>query len=201
VAAGYAWGHSDVGDVTGYNGAPPTGNFSYDPNGWVGNVYFGYNWQFNTIVVGLEGEVGYLGVDGSQQYPPYVGVRGSDDSVASTNAGWYGAITGRIGIAFQNFLVFAKGGYALTGITNSFIDSNAVGLTLVSGTETDTRNGWTIGGGVEAMFARNWIARAEFDYYDFGTVNHTALASNGVSYTFSHSLTVSVVKGGLAYKF
>lgn len=201
IEGGYAWGHSNVTDVTGYNALSPAGDFSYNPSGGVGNIYGGYNFQFDPFVVGVEGEVGYFGLSGSQQYPPYVGVRGSDDSVAETHPGWYGAITGRVGVFWDNFLFFAKGGYAITGIKNSYTDTNATGTTLVSGTDTSDRNGWTVGGGVDYMFLPNWIARIEYAYYDFGTASHTATSAGGVNYTFDHSLTASVVKGGIAYKF
>ena len=201
IEGGYAWGHSNVSDVNGYNAVSPVGDFSYSPNGGVGNLYAGYNFQFDWFVTGVEGEVGYFGLDGSAQYPPYVGVRTGADSIATTHAGWYGAITGRVGVAFQNFLFFAKGGYAITGIKNSYTDSDPAGITLVSGTDTSNRNGWTVGGGVDYMITPNWVARLEYAYYDFGTASHTALGSNGVSYTFDHSLTASVIKGGIAYKF
>jgi outer membrane immunogenic protein len=201
IEGGYAWGHSNVTDVNGYNAVSPVGDFSYNPTGGVGNLYGGYNFQFDPFIVGVEGEFGYFGLDGSAQYPPYVGVRTAADSIATTHPGWYGAITGRVGVFFQNFLFFAKGGYAITGIKNSYTDTDATGTTLVSGTDTSNRNGWTVGGGLDYMITPNWIARLEYAYYDFGTASHTATSAGGGSFTFDHSLTASVLKGGIAYKF
>jgi opacity protein-like surface antigen len=34
---------------------------------------------------------------------------------------------------------------------------------------SETRTGWTVGGGIEWAFWSNWSAKAEYDYYDFGT--------------------------------
>ena len=34
------------------------------------------------------------------------------------------------------------------------------------------RAGWTIGGGLEWMFARNFTVKGEYLYYDFGSVNY-----------------------------
>jgi outer membrane immunogenic protein len=34
---------------------------------------------------------------------------------------------------------------------------------------TETRTGWTVGGGVEWAFWSNWSAKLEYDFYDFGT--------------------------------
>lgn len=199
AAGGYAWGNASATDVTGYNAAGF--NFSYTPDGGVGNIYGGYNFQFDPFIVGVEGEVGYLGLDGSAQYPPFVGVRTAADSVASTDGGWYAAITGRVGVFFENWLFFAKGGYAFTGIKSSYTDTDPTGTTLVSGTDTGNRNAWTVGGGVEYMFWTNWIARFEYAYYDFGTDSHTATSSGGGTFVFDHKLSASVVKGGIAYKF
>ena len=36
-------------------------------------------------------------------------------------------------------------------------------------TGSETRNGWTIGGGVEWAFLQNWSAKVEYAYYAFGT--------------------------------
>jgi len=34
---------------------------------------------------------------------------------------------------------------------------------------SQTRTGWTVGGGVEWAFWNNWSAKLEYDFYDFGT--------------------------------
>ena len=201
IDAGYAWGSSTVNDISGYNGAGGVGDFSYNPRGFQGDLRIGYNWQINQFVIGGEGEFGYLGIDKSQQYPPYVGVRTAADSVANTSNGWYGALSGRVGIAFNNFLLFAKGGGVFTSIDNSFNDTDPVGLILVSNTTTSKRTGWTAGGGVEFAFNQNWAARVEYAHYDFGTESHTAVANSGTSYTFRHSLTLDSVRVGLTYLF
>ena len=36
------------------------------------------------------------------------------------------------------------------------------------------KNGYTVGGGLEYMFAPNWSAKAEYQYYNFGTTTFTA---------------------------
>ena len=34
---------------------------------------------------------------------------------------------------------------------------------------SETRTGWTVGGGIERAFWNNWPATVEYDFYDFGT--------------------------------
>jgi opacity protein-like surface antigen len=78
--------------------------------------------------------------------------------------------------------------------------------------QSDTRIGWTIGGGAEWMLSPNWLVRAEYRYADFGTANFTDVRTctgctpNGFQATplvvsnalrvVTHTATV-----GLAYKF
>lgn len=201
LTGGYTRGHSNVGDLNGYNGPPPAANFGYNPDGGVAGLYAGYNFQFNWFVTGIEAEAGYLGLDANAQYPPYVGVRGPGDSVAHTNAGWYGEVTGRVGVAIPKFLFFAKGGCVFTDITNSYTDTDPAGTTLVSGTDTCNRRGWTVGGGLEYKITPSWIGRLEYAYYDFGTARNIALTPGGYPWSFDHSLTASVYTVGIAYKF
>ena len=194
---GYVWGRSTQTDITNYNLAGST--ISYNPRGFQGGAHFGYNWQINQIVLGIEGEVGYLGWKKSAQYGPYIGVRTAADSVAGTSDGVFGVIAGRLGYAFDNTLLFVKGGGIFTGVKSSFIDTDPAGITLISGTDTKNRNGWTVGGGLEHAFTRNWAVRVEYAHYAFGTASHTATGSNGVPYTFSHSLSADSVRVGLTY--
>ena len=196
---GYIWGNSTLTDVTGYNSAGSS--FSYKPRGFQGGGQIGYNWQINQFVFGLEGELGYISWKKSAQYPPFVGVRGPNDSVAETTNGAFGVIAGRVGVAFDRVLVFAKGGAIFTGIKNSFTDTDATGTTLVSGTDTSHRNGWTAGGGVEYAITRNWIARLEYAHYGFGTKSHTATSAGGASFVFDHKLSGDSVRGGISYLF
>ena len=196
--AGYVWGRSNLHDVGGYNGPP---DFTYDPRGFQGGAHFGYNYQINQFVLGIEGELGFLSWKKSAQYPPYVGVRSGADSIASTSDGAFGVIAGRAGIAFDRTLLFVKGGGIFTGVHNSFTDTDPFGTTLVSGTDTKDRCGWTVGGGVEYAFAGNWAGRIEYAHYDFGTASHTATSAGGTPFTFDHSLRADSVRAGITYLF
>ena len=44
-------------------------------------------------------------------------------------------------------------------------------------TASETRTGWTVGGGIEWAFWNNWSMKAEFDYYDFGTSSVTLVGT------------------------
>lgn len=201
VFAGGATSHATVLDVDGYNSTGYT--FGYHPNGFFGGAYGGYNWQYGHFVFGAEGELGYLGLDGSAQYPPFVGVRGPNDSVASLKSDFYASLTGRLGYAFDNVLVYAKGGVVGLNTKVSYIDTDPTGTTLVSGTsETKFLGGYTVGAGVEMAITPRWLLKGEYMFADYGKISNTALSSGGTSYTFTHDLKeVHTFKVGLAYKF
>ena len=199
INGGYAWGNATLSEAPppAYNGPP---DFSYRPNGFQGGLHAGVNWQASALVFGIEGELGYLGLSGSQQFPPYVGVRTAADSVAATSGGWFASIAGRVGFAVNNFLLYAKGGGIWANIGNSFTDTDPIGLTLVAGTTVSGRTGWLAGAGVEVAVNPNLTARIDWTHYDFGTASHTATASNAVLYTFRHRLTADSVRLFLSWK-
>lgn len=198
--AGYDWGLVHVTDVDSYNGPP---QIRYEPDGGNFAVHLGYNWvPFENVVVGVEGELGYYGMDGSQQYPPYIGVRSATDSVASIEGGLFLSGAVRVGYAFDNFLLYAKVGGAGVGMETKYIDDDPNGTTLVSGTSVRGMSGGvTFGAGVEYWFAEGWSARAEYDRYDFGIMTHTAKSAGGSTWVFRHAVLANAVKFGISYHF
>ena len=64
--AGGAWGDVEVRDTTG--GVTP-GPFSYDVDGAFGGGTIGYNFQFSNVVLGVEGDLGYMDASGGGVIP------------------------------------------------------------------------------------------------------------------------------------
>jgi outer membrane immunogenic protein len=48
-----------------------------------------------------------------------------------------------------------------------------------AGSTSDVQFGWTIGGGLEHVFARGWSLKAEYLYFDLGDVTYTGRATAG----------------------
>jgi len=129
----------------------------------------GCDYQFApTWVIGAEGAVAGLANNGGHSFP--LQNPGDFESIAA-RTDLISSVTGRLGYAVDNWLLYARGGVAWASnkysITGSFADSpfDFEGL--------DTRTGWTAGAGLEWAFAQDWSARIEYNYYDFGahTVN------------------------------
>ncbi len=88
---------------------------------------------------------------------------------ATSRADIQGSIRGRVGIAWDRALLYATGGVAFSGFNNSITDTT--GFVAPAGTSasfSNTRVGWTVGGGIEYAITNNWSVRAEYRYSDFG---------------------------------
>jgi outer membrane immunogenic protein len=90
-----------------------------------------------------------------------------------------------------------KGGWADARI-NTFAINTATG---VNGSATQWQGGWTIGGGLDYMFAPNWIAGIDFNYYNF-KFNRTATATDfTISNWYNTNSNIYAVTARLDYLF
>ncbi len=169
---GYGWGNSDWHD-------PLFGAASVKNDGFIGGGQIGYNWQVDpNWVLGLEGDISGSGMSGSSVC--YGGVSCSND------INWLATVTGRVGYSFDRALLYAKGGVA-------FMDQDLrLSVPGLIATSSETRAGWTIGGGLEYAFAPAWSAKVEYNYMDFGT---RSIDGTDVDQT------VNAIKVGVNYRF
>ncbi len=159
--------------------------------GFVGGVQLGANWNFaNNFVVGFEADLdGTAGNTNSQQY---LGQAKSSNGTLYTTwsqhvatLNYIGTGRGRLGyLITPTIQVFGTGGLAYGGVqaVNSYADSAANGIIASSGqlaaapkafgaTFTGTLTGWTAGGGIEWMFTPEWSVKADYLYYNLGSVS------------------------------
>lgn len=179
LQAGYAWGSGNIDQI----GGP--GFVDTDPDGFLGGVYGGYNYQMsNNIVIGAELDVVYANVDGSGEIFTAPGVPSGFDATEELN--WSGAARLRLGYAVDRFLPYIAGGVAFGDVD---VSSNAGGPSF-----GDTFTGWTIGAGVDYAMTDNLLLRAEYRYTDFGTESFGGINADV-------DLTTNEVRLGIAYKF
>ena len=109
---------------------------------------------------------------------------------------WTSTVTGRIGAAFDRFLIYGKGGVAFAQDQSSFTDTFANGAST-----TFMRTGWTAGAGLEYGITRNWSAKIEYDYLNFGpqTLNFTTPTTP--LYSSNANLNIQEVKAGINFRF
>ncbi len=172
INGGYAWGTSNWTDSTG----AATGNFNVR-GGMVGGT-IGYNLQTSQFVLGAEGDI-----DASW-------IKGTDATACcETKNDWFATARARVGYAFDRWMPFVTGGAA-------FADVKMTPGGLPS--ETETKIGWTAGGGLEYAFQGAWSAKVEYLYADLGKANCSAATC---ALATDVNFKTSIVRGGVNYHF
>jgi outer membrane immunogenic protein len=187
--AGGTFAHES--DTATFVGGPLSGlsaSGTSNGNGAVAGGQAGFNWQSNALVLGIEGDFDWSGLQGSDT----AGIVSQ-----STKMPWIATIRGRVGAAFDRLLVYGTAGAAFQDFSQS-ITAAGIG-TLFSASQVDY--GWTAGAGIESAFAPNWTARVEYLFVD------TSMSLSGpvnlIGGTLSHSGTLeqNIIRSGINYKF
>ncbi|MEA3066569.1 MAG: outer rane immunogenic protein [Sphingomonadales bacterium] len=156
----------------------------------LGGVQGGFDYQFApNWVAGIEGQYSWLGSNDN-------GIIFPGGFVYTNTRPAIGSLTGRVGFAFGAAMVYVKGGYA-------FADNRETltlgGAPIPFAFDSSHRDGYTVGTGLEYMFAPNWSGKVEYQYYDFGSSRFVAPAAFvplGAFRNDEHS-----VKAGVNYHF
>jgi outer membrane immunogenic protein len=130
----------------------------------------GYRWQTANWVLGLEAQGDWANLKGSNSsltaIIPYIN---------QTKVDAIGLFTGQVGYAWNNVLLYLKGGAAVTDNKDtSFFTATGVQFNAAS----ETRWGGAVGGGIEIGFAPNWSVGVEYDHLFMGNHNVTFPQSN-----------------------
>ena len=190
---GGGWGDKTVSVPSILPGVSVTG----DVDGFLGGGQVGCNLQFGgNWVIGIEGEGSAANIKGDVTQT-ILGITGT----ASAKTDWIASATGRLGWAWDRWLIYGKGGAAWAHDKYSL----SIPVFLEQETASETRTGWTVGGGVEWAFWNNWSVKAEFDYYDFGTSSVTLVGTFGGAPIAVPGVEIrqkiSVGKLGINYRF
>jgi outer membrane immunogenic protein len=197
VNAGAAWNRADFTTLGGSTAfAFPRGTTYWSPNeaGFTGGGQVGYNFQSGSFVYGVEADFNYVDNKASVTQPSANFIVPSITS--TTKLEWMGTVRGRVGVAFAPTLFYITGGWAFA----HFKDTVTAPGVDVPANVSKTRSGWTVGGGVEHMFARNWTAKIEALYADVGKWDGL-LTVGGDTYRTQFEHQVLTVRGGLNYKW
>lgn len=162
--------------------------YSYDFTGAVGGGHIGYNWQVSpNWVFGLEG-------DGEATSVRDSGL-GTLGFFHQTRLNWLASARARLGYAAGNTLLYVTGGAAFGEVeVTKATAPNVVPFAVY----TDTLTGWTVGAGVEHMFAPNWTGRLEYRYTDLGETGFQSAFVNSQDYA---TVRFHAVRAGISYKF
>jgi outer membrane immunogenic protein len=179
--------------IGGHLGGAFAGNNSLEGSGgrFMGGVQGGFDYQFATNwVVGAEAQYSWLSNNNN-------GVLFPGNTLVTTNNNQLGSATGRLGYTWGPALLYAKGGYAWRD--NNNIGVTVAGLPAAFTTNGTRKDGYTVGAGLEYMFAPNWSAKAEYQYYNFGSTTFTSGPAPVVGAHFRDD--EHTVKVGVNYRF
>jgi len=114
---------------------------------------------------------------------------------------WFGTVRGRFGWTNAATLFYVTGGWAFGRVTtNLTMNLNSAGV--YSATFTDTKSGWTAGGGIEMHLAGNWSAKAEYLYVDLGSIDESFVYTPGaLRYVLSSDIRNHIFRIGVNYRF
>lgn len=188
LQAGYGWSNSRYSDSDYLSEA--------NPDGFIGGAYIGYNFQRDRLVLGIEADIAYSdmrGTDG-QRYlsDPSISIAGVDHDLDLKSSG---ALRARLGYAAGRFLPYIAGGVSF-GRYEYRVEDHVNGT--VPFERHENRVGWNIGAGVEYAATDRVIVRAEYRYTDFGTDNFP----NDYSGPYTKiELQTHDVRFGAAYRF
>jgi outer membrane immunogenic protein len=186
MAPAYNWS----GFYLGINGGGGWGHSNWDTSsdriglsgGLVGGTA-GYNWQLGNAVLGIEGDIDWANLKGTNSSTLC-------PAGCSTSDSWLSTVRGRAGYAFGGVLPYLTGGLAVGDIRAA-----TPGFAGASNTSV----GWTAGGGIEFALPGNWSAKAEYLYVDLGRFN-CGVNCNGLP-TDNVSMHDNVVRAGVNYRF
>ncbi len=188
-------------------GAAFAGNFSITSGGVLGGGQVGYNWEFpNNFLLGFETDFDGAAIRGklTSNAGGVVGLPFGSAAEMGSRINYIGTVRGRVGYAWDRFLVYGTGGFAYSQV--NFSASAAVGTGglggAISTSQNDGLTGWTAGGGFEYAITNNLTVKTEYLYVNLGTntiANSNVLGVAGGN--LKQTTTANIVRAGLNYKF
>jgi len=187
ASAGYSTGSSQHfatngttfnNPVPGFANQIPAGTAITDPfdvSGFIGGFQGGCNWQVGVWVFGIEGDGSATNKSGQAFNAGLVPLFAPEVNwVSQTQERWLVTARGRLGLT--NFwwfgdktMVYATGGAAWAKIDASewVFAANGTGPIRTGHQESNTRSGWTVGGGIEYAVGYGWSIKSEYLYVKF----------------------------------
>ena len=188
---GGAWSNGTITDVV--TGA----QLNSDSSGFIGGGQIGYNYQFNTFVLGVEWDIDGTSISKTSNAVAVILPGGGAANLqASASTDWISTLTARFGFAFDRWMLYGKAGGAW--VQNSATLTNLTNGASVSA--SNTNSGWTAGIGGEWAFAPQWSAKIEWDHVqldDFSPSTNSVIVNDRLIL----SRHIDMVKAGVNWRF
>lgn len=168
-AVGGAW-HDTAGNF--YNAPPFLWGTSNSDGALIYGGFAGIQKQWGSLVVGIEG--GWNGLDNGFNNSPGTGVFGQGciyggGASCQSRINDIGYIGGRLGYAWNRFMVYGQGGYARADIdTRVYLPAANLAIAAASA----AHDGWYAGVGGEYAVLDNLVLGIDYKHYEFDSKAH-----------------------------
>jgi outer membrane immunogenic protein len=174
---GFGFGHGTFG------GGPDFGNQS----GGLAGFTAGYNFQSGPLVVGIEADLDFGSIAGSNS-PAFA-------TYTSGNVTGEGSLRARFGYAMDRALFYVTGGYTGANMRGSLADTG--GNPNLFCNQSNYLNGYVVGLGLEYAVTNNLSVKAEYLYSYYGSANYFG----GTRDSVSAGTNFSNIRAGVNYHF
>lgn len=179
--------------------------------GFIGGGQLGYNWQKDRIVAGIESDLNYAHISGSNgvllgDFDSYSFIATSTD----INTSRLITLRGRLGkLAWNDLLIYLTAGPAW-GKTEFDFDQREIFddcefTWCTRGNYNKNKLGWSGGVGFEYAVDQHVSFKAEYLYVDLGTINMDSMGrsylGSPVNYQINSRISSNIIRAGLNYNF
>jgi high affinity Mn2+ porin len=155
-----------------------------------GGLQGGYNYVLpSRLLFGVEADMTFLNALAADDVAWF---RTTIETDSAEKIDYMGTVRGRVGYAFDHWMVYATGGFAWS--LGRFLETPGAVDDVDKLLHLHT--GWAAGAGAEVAIAPNWIARLEYLYRNFGHAEVTFPSGT----TAGSSYDVHEIRAGLNYK-
>ena len=147
-----------------------------------------------------------LGLEGDAQWADMEETAcGFDCSVSgaglvSQRLKWFATARARFGWAMPSWMLYATAGAAWGGIDETDTVQSVATGDLVTGSFSQTRGGWTAGGGIELRLWERLTGKLEYLHLDLGSMTNVLVAPPPETLTTTSQIHSDIVRVGLNYK-
>jgi outer membrane immunogenic protein len=202
VQGGGVFGHSQHNAQSPpFNGTQETPNF--ETSGELGGGTVGCNYQTGSLVVGVEGDVGWTNYQGWS--PDLSGPSGPFGAAQAsyTKESWLATYRGRIGYAWDA----VKDGstamiYVTAGAASASVSILGCNNGVCNTSSSSTLTGWAAGGGMEIPIYRTaWTFKFDYIFADLGHTNFSVLVPGIGTGLRRVTADDNIVRVGINYRF
>ena len=195
INGGYGFGTASTSSTTAGSTLPASlGGVSGNLTGPLAGGTVGFNYQWSSIVLGLEGDFDWSNQSRSTSFNCVVCGGTVNENYKLP---WVSTARARVGYAFDRILIFGTGGLAYSNVTSNPTYSGGSLWNMSSWTA-----GWVAGGGAEVALAPNWTAKAEYLFAQTKpTLNGSLNTAVGGTVSQKGTINDNLARAGINYKF